>query len=155
MAAAPNEVLSLLNEVLTAELVAINQYFLHAELCQHWGYDKLYAAIRKQSIGEMKHAEQLIERILFLDGMPNVQKLGKVSVGENVPEMFAADMALEKEALPRLNDGIELCRKKGDNGTRLLLEEILKSEEEHVEWLGAQLAVIEKIGIENYLTQQL
>jgi bacterioferritin len=149
------EVVTLLNDVLSAELTAVNQYFLHAELCSHWGYERLYGAVRKQSIGEMKHAEELIERILFLDGLPNVQKLGKINIGENVAEMFDADLALENEAMPRLTDGIELCRKNGDTGSRLLLEKILASEEEHIDWLQTQKAVIQEIGLPNYLAQQV
>lgn len=149
------EIINLLNEVLTAELTAINQYFLHAELCQHWGYERLYKTVRGHSIDEMKHAEQLMERILYLDGLPNVQRLGKVNVGESVPEQFELDFALEKEAIERLNRGIELCRDTSDNGTRALLEQILASEEEHIDWLETQQDLIAQIGKENYLSQQM
>src|SRR3989338_10633651 len=110
-------IIDLLNEVLTAELTAINQYFLHAELCEHWGYTKLYQISRKASIDEMKHAEQLIERVLFLDGIPNVQRLDKINIGETVPEQFASDFKLESEAVVRLKAGIELCRTNHDHGS--------------------------------------
>ena len=148
-------IIDALNDVLSAELTAINQYFLHAEMCQDWGFTKLYKAIRKESIDEMKHAEQLIERILYLDGIPNVQKLGKITIGETVPEQLTLDLALEKEALPRLNKAIELCVEHGDSGTRLVFEEILAAEEEHVDWLEAQLELVEQVGVQNYLAQQM
>ena len=144
-----------LNDVLTAELTAINQYFLHSELCEHWGYGALHKKIRAESIDEMKHAEQLIERILYLDGLPNVQRLGKIKIGENVVEVLTADRELEREAIPRLNQGIELCRSSGDNGTRALLEAILRNEEDHLDWIETQLALIEKVGEQNYLAQQI
>jgi bacterioferritin len=149
------KIIEILNEVLTAELTAINQYFLHGEMCENWGYERLHKVIRKHSIGEMKHAEEVIERVLFLEGIPNVQRLGKISIGENVLEVLKSDYALEIEALPRLNQGIELCREVGDNNTRHLLEEILEDEEEHVDWIEAQLSLIEQVGIQNYLAQQI
>lgn len=148
-------IIDLLNDVLTAELTAINQYFVHGEMCENWGYERLMHIIRKHSIGEMKHAEELIERILFLDGIPNMQRLGKISIGENVPEILKLDLGLEMDALPRLNKGIETCREVGDNNSRHLLEEILQDEEEHVDWLESQLALIEQVGAENYLAQQI
>lgn len=149
------KVITLLNEVLTAELTAINQYFLHAKMCGNWGYQRLYKKIWDESIDEMKHADQLIERILYLEGLPNVQRLGKVNIGEDVKEILECDLALEYEALPRLNEGIALCREEGDNGTRHLLEEILVSEEEHTDWLEAQLEQIEQMGLERYLSVQV
>ena len=149
------EIIKVLNEVLTGELTAINQYFIHAEMCEDWGFDRLYAVIRKESIDEMKHAEKLIQRILYLKGIPNVQRLGKVNVGETVPEQFTLDLALEMEALPRLNAGIELCASKGDNGTRALLEDILVEEEAHVDWLEAQIDLVATVGLENYLAEQI
>ncbi len=155
MNAADPRVIEILNDVLCAELTAINQYFLHAEMCNDWGYERLYKKIRKESIDEMIHAEQLIERILFLNGVPNVQKLGRIRIGENVEEQLKVDLALEEEALPRLNKGIQVCTEVGDNGTRALLESILTSEEEHVDWLEAQLDQINQIGIANYLTLQV
>ncbi len=148
-------VINALNDVLTAELTAINQYFVHAEMCADWGYKRLHDHIRAESIDEMRHAEQLIERIIFLNGVPNVQKLGRIRIGESVHEQLKLDVELEYEALPRLNKGIELCRESGDNGTRLLLEAILASEEEHVDWLDAHLLdQIEQMGIQNYLATQ-
>ena len=148
-------IIEILNDVLTAELTAINQYFVHAEMCENWGYDRLHKVIRMHSIGEMKHAEELIERVLFLDGVPNVQRLGKINIGENVAEMVKVDYALEMDALPRLNKGIETCRELGDNNSRHLLEEILEDEEEHVDWLEAQQTLIDQVGIQNYLAQQI
>jgi bacterioferritin len=149
------KVIEVLNEVLTAELTAINQYFVHAEMCENWGYKRLQKVIRHHSIGEMKHAEEVIERILFLEGVPNVQRLGKINIGESVQEQFRVDLELEMDALPRLNKGIEVCREVDDNGSRLLLEEILHEEEEHVDWLEAQIDQVEQMGIQNYLAQQV
>jgi bacterioferritin len=149
------KIIEILNDVLTSELTAINQYFVHGEMCENWGYDRLHKIIRKHSIGEMKHAEELIERVLFLEGIPNVQRLGKITIGENVEEIFKSDYALELDALPRLNEGIEICRAQGDNNSRHLLETILHEEEEHVDWLEAQMSLIEQVGIQNYLAQQI
>jgi bacterioferritin len=148
-------VIEILNECLTAELTAINQYFLHGELCRSWGYNKLYGVQRKNAIEEMKHAEVLMERILYLNGLPNVQRIGNVKIGESVPEQFDLDLALEKNAIERLNAGIQTCRESGDNGSRLLLETILADEERHLDWLEAQLVLIEKVGEQNYLAQQM
>ena len=149
------KVIEVLNEVLTAELTAINQYFVHAEMCENWGFKRLQQVIRHHSIGEMKHAEEVIERILFLEGVPNVQRLGKINIGETVEEQFKVDLELEMDALPRLNKGIEVCREVDDNGSRLLLEEILHEEEEHVDWLEAQIDQVRQMGIQNYLAQQV
>ncbi len=149
------KVIDILNDVLTAELTAINQYFVHAEMCENWGYQRLLKIIRKESIDEMKHAEALIERVLFLEGIPNVQRLGKITIGESVPEILKLDYALELEALPRLNAGIETCRELGDNNSRHLLEEILEDEEKHVDWLEAQLTLMEQVGVQNYLAEQM
>lgn len=148
-------VIDVLNDVLTAELTAINQYFVHAEMFENWGYKRLQKVIRHHSIGEMKHAEELIERILFLEGVPNVQRLGKINIGENVAEIMKVDLALEMDALPRLNKGIELCTSVSDNASRLLLEEILEDEEEHIDWIEAQVDQMEQIGVQNYLAQQI
>ena len=148
-------IIDVLNDVLTAELTAINQYFVHSEMCENWGYERLHKRIRKHSIGEMKHAEELIERVLFLDGVPNVQRLHNIRIGESVPEIMKADHALELDALPRLNKGIDLCREAGDNNSRMLLEEILHDEEEHVDWIEAQLSLIDQVGVQNYLAQQI
>lgn len=149
------KIIEVLNEVLTAELTAINQYFVHAEMCESWGYERLLHIIRKESIEEMRHAETLIERVLFLEGIPNVQRLWNIRIGENVHEIMKADLALELEALPRLNHGIETCRELGDNNSRVLLETILHDEEEHVDWLEAQLTLIEQVGLQAYLAEQI
>ncbi|PKN59043.1 MAG: bacterioferritin [Deltaproteobacteria bacterium HGW-Deltaproteobacteria-14] len=148
-------IIALLNEVLTGELTAINQYFCHAKMCANWGFTRLANKIRHESIDEMKHAEALIDRVLYLGGVPNLQRLGKINIGETVAEQLTVDLALEHEALPRLNAGIVTCRDAGDNGTRALLEEILRSEEEHVDWLEAQLELIDQVGLQNYLAQQM
>ncbi len=149
------KVIDLLNEILTGELTAINQYFLHAKMCQNWGYKRLYEHIRKESIDEMKHADQLIERVLFLEGLPNVQRLGKINIGQTVVEQLKNDLAVEMEAVPRLNKAIEQCRAIGDNGTCELLEDILVSEEEHVDWLEEQLELVKQVGEAHYLAQQI
>ena len=149
------EVIDVLQDVLSAELTAINQYFIHSRMCQNWRYLGLAEHIHKESIGEMKHAQALIDRILYFDGVPNLQKYMKINVGATVKEMHALDLDLEKDAVDRLNKGIELARAKGDNGTRALLEEILTSEEEHIDWIEAQLHQMKEIGIENYLAQQV
>jgi bacterioferritin len=148
-------IIELLNDVLTGELTAINQYFLHAKMCDNWGYKRLAEVVRHESIDEMKHAETLVERVLYLEGVPNLQRLSALHVGETVPEQLTNDLALEREALKRLNDGIALAVAKGDNGTRELLADILTDEEHHVDWLETQLGAIETIGLENYLSQQL
>jgi bacterioferritin len=150
-----DKVIELLNEVLTSELTAINQYFIHAKMCQNWGYERLYKKTYEESIGEMKHADKVIERILFLEGIPNLQRLGKVNVGTTVREQLQLDLEFEKAAIARLNDGIALCRDLGDNGSKELLSDILESEEEHVNELEAQLSLIEQVGEQNYLAQQI
>ena len=149
------QVVGLLNEVLTAELTAINQYFLHARLCEHWGYERLWKKVRAESIDEMKHADELIERILYLDGLPNVQRYSKINVGQTVKEQFQLDLNVEKEAIARLNTGIELCRSLGDNGTREMLEDILTGEEEHADWLETQLTLMAQLGDAVYLAEQM
>jgi len=149
------EVIELLNAVLTSELTAINQYFIHHKMCENWGYKKLSSKKRSESIDEMKHADHVIERILFLDGVPNMQRLSPVRVGENPIEQHKVDLALELDAVERLNKGIALCVAKGDNGTRDLLESILKEEEEGIDWLEAQLHVVQEIGVPAYLAEQL
>jgi bacterioferritin len=149
------KVIDLLNEVLTNELTAINQYFLHARMCENWGYERLWHKVRAESIDEMKHADEIIERILYLEGLPNLQRLGTVKVGESVDEQLKLDLALEATAIPVLNRGIELCRAEGDNGTADLLEDLLEDEEEHANWLEAQLTLIKQMGLENYLAEQI
>ncbi|GIU86656.1 MAG: bacterioferritin [Acidimicrobiia bacterium] len=148
-------VIELLNEVLTAELTAVNQYFLHAKMCENWGYERLARHNREESIGEMKDAEALIDRILYLEGAPNLQRLGSVMVGENVPEQLRLDLEVEREAIARLNRAIAACVEEGDNGTRELLEEILEGEESHADWLETQLHLIGELGEAHYLAQQL
>ncbi len=150
-----NDVIELLNEVLTAELTAINQYFIHSKMCEDWGYDRLAKRKWDESIEEMRHADKVIERILFLDGVPNMQRLNPVRVGEDAIEQHELDLALEMEALERLRKGIELCRDKSDAGTRELLEHILEDEEEGVDWLEAQLHLVEEIGKERYLAEMI
>jgi bacterioferritin len=150
-----DQVIALLNDVLTGELTAINQYFIHARMCENWGYERLWKKIRAESIDEMKHADKLIERLLYLEGMPNLQRLGKISVGQTVPEQLTLDLDMEKAAVKRFNDGIELCRSLGDNGSRELLEGMLVSEEEHANWLEAQLSLCQQLGEQNYLAQQI
>ena len=149
------KVIDLLNEILTGELTAINQYFLHARMCKNWGYQRLNEHIYKESIDEMKHADMLIERVLFLDGLPNVQRLGKITVGQSVAEILKNDLGLESVAIPLLNRSIEECRKVGDNGTEAMLTGILTSEEEHVDWLESQLELIKQVGETQYLAQQI
>ncbi len=149
------QIIELLNEVLTNELTAVNQYFLHARICENWGYERLWKKVRAESIDEMKHADEVIERVLYLEGMPNVQRLGKVNIGETVPEQLRLDLELERKALGVLNAGIESCRKTGDNGSAELLEHILEDEEEHANWLEAQLSLIDQVGLQNYLAQQV
>jgi bacterioferritin len=149
------KVIDLLNDVLTNELTAINQYFLHARMCENWGYDRLWHKIKHESIDEMKHADEVIERILYLEGLPNLQRLGKLNIGQTVEEQLKSDLALEAHAIPVLNRGIELCRAEGDNGTAELLEDILVDEEEHANWLEAQLTLVQQVGLQNYLSEQM
>ncbi len=148
-------IIELLNDVLTAELTAVNQYWVHARMCENWGYGVLWEKIRAEAIDEMKHADEVVARILYLEGVPNLQRLGNVRVGQTVPEQFALDLDVEKVAVKRLNDGIAACRDAGDNGTRELLEGILVDEEEHADWLEAQLELIEQVGVQNYLATKI
>jgi bacterioferritin len=148
-------IIETLNDVLTAELTAINQYFIHAKMCDNWGYDRLAEHIKDESIDEMKHADSIIERILFLEGVPNMQRLYPVRVGETVKEQFELDLAVEVEAVKRFNDGIALAVEVGDNATRHMLEEMLVSEEDHADWLETQLEAMRQVGEQNYLAQQL
>ena len=149
------KVIQVLNEVLTGELTAINQYFLHARMCKSWGYERIAQKIYKESIDEMKHAQSLMDRILFLEGLPNVQKLGTLHIGESIEEQLKNDLALELQAIPRLRNGIELCTELSDHTTRDLFEKILESEEEHVDWLEAQLTLMDQVGKQNYMAQQI
>src|SRR5688572_19268383 len=148
-------IIELLNEVLTAELTAVNQYFLDSRMLSNWGYERLGKRFYEESLDEMKDADQLIERILYFDGMPNLQRLGTIRVGETAPEKLSAALDLEKEAIERLNRGIAACTTKGDNGTRELLEDILKGEEGHADWLESQLELVSQVGEAHYLAQQI
>ncbi|MBW2375248.1 MAG: bacterioferritin [Deltaproteobacteria bacterium] len=150
-----DEVINVLNEVLTSELTAINQYFIHSKMCDDWGFQKLAAKKREESLEEMKHADIIISRILFLEGVPNMQRYFPVTVGEDAIEQHRLDLQVEYDAVKRLNSGITLCRDKGDNGTRELLEAILQQEEEGIDWLEAQLHLVEAVGSERYLTEQM
>ncbi len=150
-----NAIIELLNDVLTAELTAVNQYFADAKMCANWGYDRLAEKFREESIGEMKDADELIERILYLDGMPNLQRLGSVRVGETVPEKLQLALELEREAITRLNAGIASCISAGDHGTRELLDHILEGEEEHADWIETQLELLRQVGEPHYLAQQI
>ena len=149
------KVIDLLNDVLTGELTSINQYFLHARMFKNWGYHRLAEMEREESIDEMKHADELIERILYLEGLPNVQRLGKINVGQTVHEALKSDYQLELAAVPLLNRGALLCRDAGDNGTEEILIKILRNEEEHVNWIEEQFELIKQVGEAHYLAQQI
>jgi len=149
------KVIEFLNKALENELTAINQYFLHARMYKNWGFEKLNEKEYHESIDEMKHADMLIERILFLEGLPNLQNIGKILIGENPKEMLNCDLKLELIAIPLLREAIEYCEKVSDFVSRELFTHILDSEEEHVDWLETQLELIEKVGIENYLQSQM
>ncbi|MBX3185261.1 MAG: bacterioferritin [Polyangiaceae bacterium] len=149
------QIIDALNEVLTSELTAINQYFIHFRMCEDWGYERLAQKKRSESIEEMKHADKVIARILYLDGVPNMQRYFPVKVGEEPVEQHQLDLELEVEAVKRLNRAIALCRDLHDNGTREMLEAILKEEEEGIDWLEAQLHQVKELGRERYLAQQI
>jgi bacterioferritin len=149
------QIVELLNEVLTAELTAVNQYFLDAKMFDSWGYQRLGERFRSESIDEMKDADHLIERLLYLEGHPNLQRLGALRIGEDPVEKLSLALVLEKEAIGRLNEGIALCVERGDNGSRDLLAEILEGEEDHADWLESQLSLVEQLGQAHYLAQQI
>src|SRR5215475_11481886 len=149
------KVLTLLNDLLTNELTAINQYFVHAKMCQNWGYSRLAAKIRDEAFDEMRHADQVISRILFLEGVPNLQRYHKLHVGETVKEQLESDLQLEYAAIAFLNQGIDTARKANDNATEDLFTRILVGEEEHTDWLETQLELIRQVGEQNYLSQQM
>ena len=149
------EVLTVLADVLAAELTAINQYFIHAKLCKNWGYNKLAEYLKHESIDEMKHADLIIERILYLDGIPDLQKYMKINVGNNMNEILANDLAVEYSAVDRLNKGVDICVAQKDNGSRELLEQILVAEEEHIDWIETQQSIIKDIGLDKYLAEKL
>ena len=148
-------VLEALSQMLKEELGAISQYFLHAEMCENWGYERLSELIKKQSIGEMKHAEILIERILFLEGVPNMGDLPKLNIGKDVKQQIQNDLDLELSAVAEYNEAVAACQKAGDNATADLLKEVLKDEEDHVDFLETQLGLIKDLGLENYLVEQM
>jgi bacterioferritin len=149
------KIVEALNQILTGELTGINQYFIHSRMCRNWGYERLAKKSHDESIGEMKHADEIIERILHLEGVPNMQRYNKVRVGETVREQLKLDRQLEVEAIGLMNKTIELAVARHDNGTRDLVEEMLRSEEEHLDWLEAQLELVEQVGEQNYLAQQI
>jgi bacterioferritin len=148
-------IIDILNEVLTGELTAVSQYFLHAKMCLNWGYRYLGKKIYAESIDEMKHSDKLVERILFLDGLPNLQKLGKLAIGQSVVEILKSDLALESQTVPGLNRHIQTCRDLGDNGSEELLSHILVDSEGHVDWLESQLELVSQMGEAHYLAQQV
>jgi bacterioferritin len=150
-----NRLIEALNEILTGELTGINQYFIHAMMCENWGYERIAEKVRAESIEEMKHAEELIERILHLEGVPNLQRLEKVKVGEKVAEQFKLDLELEHTAHGRFNRAIALAVEVHDNATREMLETMLVSEEEHLHWLESQIELMHQVGEANYLAQQI
>lgn len=149
------DVINALNEVLAAELVAINQYFMHAKMCENWGYLALATQNRAESIDEMRHAESLVQRILFLEGLPNLQRLDKLTIGQTVPEQLQADLDLEYKAVARLSTGISLCRDKNDSVSEELLKSILRAEETHIDFLETQLGLVKQLGEALYLSRQL
>jgi len=149
------DVITKLNDVLCNELTAINQYFLHARMLQDWGMEKLGEAEYKASIDEMKHADELIKRILFLEGLPNVQKMAKIQIGQDVKELLECDLDTEEKAMPLLRESIALCEEKSDFVSRDLLRKILDSEEDHVDWLETQLHLLNKVGVQNYIQSQM
>jgi bacterioferritin len=149
------KVIKKLNDLLADELTAINQYMVHSEMCDNWGYGKLHTTIEKRAIDEMKHAEKLIARIIFLDGKPTVSKLNKIMIGADIEKQFRNDLGSENVAIKSYNDGIKLAMEVGDNGSREIMDSILKDEEDHLDWLEAQLDQIQQMGIQNYLVEQI
>lgn len=150
-----SEVITQLNEVLKGEVTAVNQYFLHASICKNWGYMRLYKKLYTESLEEMRHAQQLIDRILFLEGMPVLHQPLSVHVGQDLKDLLERDLHLESSALPPLKEGVTLCLEQGDTGTRELLEHLIVEGEEHVEWLETQLHLITAVGLEHYAAQQI
>ncbi len=148
-------IIDVLNKLLTANLTAINQYFVHAKMCGNWGYDRLYHKVKERSFDEMKDADDLIEHVLYLEGVPNMQRLGTVHVGETVPEQFEVDLRSEKEMLAMLTEGIAHCAKVGDYTTRHMLEEMAKDVDEHIDWIETQQETMKQVGLENYLSEQI
>jgi bacterioferritin len=149
------KIFALLNALLADEITAVNQYILHSEMCANWGYEKLHDAIEKRAVEEMKHAEKLIARIIFLEGMPVVSKLNEIHIGADVYKQLKNDWDAEQGAILAYNNGIRLAVEIGDNGTRVLLDSIIQDEENHIDWVEAQLDQIEQMGLQNYLTEQV
>jgi bacterioferritin len=152
---AKDGVINILNKILTADLTAINQYFVHAKMCENWGYERLHHKIRERSIDEMKDADELIGHILYLEGVPNVQRMNAVQVGETVPEQLKSDLKAEQEMLGLLNEGIVHCTKVTDFTTRHMLEDMAKDVDGHIDWIETQLETIKQVGVENYLAEQI
>lgn len=148
-------IIDLLNKILTADLTAINQYFVHGKMCENWGYERLHHTVRQRSFDEMKDAEELIEHILYLEGVPNMQRLGTVNVGETVPEQFKVDLKAEQEMLKLLTDGVTHCAKVGDYTTRHMLEDMAEDVDDHIDWIETQVETIKQVGLENYLAEQI
>jgi bacterioferritin len=148
-------VIELLNKILTADLTAINQYFVHAKMCENWGYERLHQKVRERSFDEMKDAEELIEHILYLEGVPNMQRLSTVQVGESVPEQFKVDLKAEQDMLKMLTESVTHCAKIGDYTTRHMLEDMAKDVDKHIDWIEIQLETIKQVGLENYLSEQI
>ena len=149
------KIIEMLNFLLADELTAINQYMVHSEMCDNWGYEKLHKKIEERAIEEMKHAEKLIARILFLEGRPIVSNLNKINIGAEVPAQHQNDWAAEEGAIKNYNEGIRLALELGDNGSRELMDSILKDEEDHIDWIEAQLDEIKQMGVQNYLVEQI
>jgi len=148
-------IIDLLNKILTADLTAINQYFVHGKMCENWGYERLHHTVRQRSFDEMKDAEKLIKHILYLEGVPNMQRLGTVHVGETVPEQFKVDLKAEQEMLKLLSDGVTHCAKVGDYTTRHMLEDMAEDVDAHIDWIETQVETIKQVGLENYLAEQI
>ncbi len=148
-------VIDLLNKLLTANLTAINQYFVHGKMCENWGYERLHHKVRERSFDEMKDAEKLVEHILYLEGVPNMQRLGTVRVGESVPEQFKLDLKSEQEMLKMVSEGVAHCVKAGDYTTRHMLEDMAKDVDGHIDWIETQQETIKQVGLENYLSEQI
>jgi bacterioferritin len=148
-------VIDLLNRILTVDLTAINQYFVHAKMCDNWGYERLHHQVRQRSFDEMRDVEALVKHILYLESVPNMQRLGTVTIGETVPEQFAADLASEKEMLTFLTEGVTHCTRVEDYTTRHLLEDMLKDVDEHIDWIETQQELIKQVGLERYLSEQI
>ena len=148
-------VVTMLNKILTEELTVINQYFLHAKMCKNWGYERLHHHVLDRSYGEMKDAQVVVDHILFLEGLPNMQRLGTVKIGETVPEQLKADLDKEKGMVKLMSEGVKHCTKVGDFATRHMLEDMIQEEEEHIDWIETQLETIKQTGLQNYLSEQI